>query len=394
MLPDLSYFNLILENLGTSLENVLNLTNLIINHDNTQTFSAINNYVNLLHLWPTTEEYTVIAADVLWVIYLSPSYWEALRVILTEMPSLSALDYLHAFYIHKVVYITFLQLYCHSYLNVTKPIVFSTQLDIFFLSFLNKWTYAIIMFGLTYFLTNVMRFRYQYGFNFYFNYFKILSDLGEQEYGAYDDFKFFLFILAQTLMWYCWVFFIGYIFSWQSETKLILLTLSVMISILMIPIRLIWDFGLSFGMYIRGAASSSNLIIEIFFDIIGIVIIFTRFIVQNIRFLMVFIAFFEIFEWSFSSVDVNYILQFNLNVVKAINLHANLNFGNLVAFVVISLKISIIYLYHLLHLIIVSFMQIGVYLMVSFWLFFFLYTSFFKMTTDSYFQNKRNLNVC
>jgi hypothetical protein len=49
-----------------------------------------------------------------------------------------------------------------------------------------------------------------------------------------------------------------------------------------------------------------------------------------------------------------------------------------------------IYLYHLLHLIIVSFMQIGVYLMVSFWLFFFLYTSFFKLTTDSYFSVKRN----
>jgi len=49
-------------------------------------------------------------------------------------------------------------------------------------------------------------------------------------------------------------------------------------------------------MYVRGAANSSNLVVEAFFDIIGVIIIFTRFIVQNIRFLLVFVAFFEIFE--------------------------------------------------------------------------------------------------
>lgn len=56
---------------------------------------------------------------------------------------------------------------------------------------------------LGYLLTNVMFFRVQYGFNFYLNYFKFLADLGEQEYGSYDDYKFFLFILIQMLIWYC-----------------------------------------------------------------------------------------------------------------------------------------------------------------------------------------------
>lgn len=69
-----------------------------------------------------------------------------------------------------------------------------------------------------------------------------------------------------------------------------------MITILSIPVRLLWDFGLAFGMYVRGAASSSNLVVEAFFDIIGVIIVFTRFVVQNIRFLLVFVAFFELFE--------------------------------------------------------------------------------------------------
>ncbi len=87
-----------------------------------------------------------------------------------------------------------------------------------------------------------------------------------------------------------------------------------MLTILLIPIRLLWDFGLAFGMYVRGAASSSNLIVEAFFDTIGVIIIFTRFVVQNIRFLMVFVAFFELFEWTSASLETGYILQFNLIV--------------------------------------------------------------------------------
>jgi hypothetical protein len=49
-------------------------------------------------------------------------------------------------------------------------------------------------------------------------------------------------------------------------------------------------------MYVRGAASSKNLLVEAFFDIMGVIIIFTRFIVQNIRFVMVFAAYLEFFE--------------------------------------------------------------------------------------------------
>lgn len=139
-----------------------------------------------------------------------------------------------------------------------------------------------------------------------------------------------------------------------------------MITILTIPVRLLWDFGLSFAMYVRGAASSKNLVVESFFDIIGVIIIFTRFIVQNIRFLMVFVAYFELFEWVFGSSQVNFVLNYNLDYVSNANLFSNFNATSIITLVICSLKVVVIYLYHLLHLIIVSFMQIGVYLMVSF----------------------------
>lgn len=55
------------------------------------------------------------------------------------------------------------------------------------------------MFGLVYIFTNLIKFRYQYGANFYFTYFKTVADLVEQEYGSYDDYKFFVFLLVQIL---------------------------------------------------------------------------------------------------------------------------------------------------------------------------------------------------
>ena len=87
-------------------------------------------------------------------------------------------------------------------------------------------------------------------------------------------------------------------------------------------------------MYVRGAASSSNLIAEAFFDIIGVIIIFTRFIVQNIRFLLVFVAFFELFEWTFSSTETAYILQFNLDVANNIELFTTFEAKNIYLFII------------------------------------------------------------
>lgn len=393
MLLDLPFANLFVENLGTSIENLLNFTNLVVFSVNSFTFTNYLDLINLIILWPTEAQFDEAVATVLFAYYWHHNYWDALKEVYSVIPHLYALDYFHLFYLKQIMYKSYLSMYSHSLTTVTKPILINLHLDIFSSSLFNKWSYALCSFGITFLFSHVMKFRLQYGFNFYFNYFKVLSDLGEQEYGSYDDFKFFLFLLIQMIVWFCWVFFIAYTFSLQSESKLMLVTFSVMLLILTIPVRLLWDFGLAFGMYVRGAASSTNLVVEAFFDLIGVIIIFTRFIVQNIRFLMVFVAFFELFEWTSTSVESSYMLKWNINLYNDVTFFSNLTAKSILLYIIFSLKLLFIYLYHLLHLIIVSFMQIGVYLMVSFWLFFFLYTSFFKLTSDSYFSVKRNLNV-
>ena len=88
-------------------------------------------------------------------------------------------------------------------------------------------------------------------------------------------------------------------------------------------------------MYVRGAASSSNLIAEAFFDIIGVIIIFARFIVQNIRFLLVFVAFFELFEWTFSSTETSYALQLNLEIANSFDFFTNFEAKNIYIFMIL-----------------------------------------------------------
>lgn len=390
MLPDLSLSNLFLENLGATFENLLNLTNLVIYHRDGLLWEKLSLILSLFHIWPSQAQMTAAMNTVLFIFYSNNNYFETLSQVYEVMPYFYVLDYLHLFYVKQTIYTTYIELYTNSSLASIKPLTINLQLDIIFSYFTNKWGYTVVMFGIVYYLSNVMKFRYQYGTNFYFTYFKTVADLAEQEYGSYDDYKFFLFLLVQILAWYCWVFFIGYTFFLCSQSTLLLMTISIMVTILTIPVRMLWDFGLAFGMYVRGAASSSNLVAEAFFDIIGVIIIFTRFIVQNIRFLLVFVAFFELFEWTFSANEAAYVLQFNLDICNNIDLFTNFGPQSVYLFIISWLKLLLVYLYHLLHLIIVSFMQIGVYLMVSFWLFFFLYTSFFKLTTDSYFAVKRN----
>ena len=385
MLLDISLLNLFVENFGTTYNTLTWLTSLI--SQNTINLLLISDLMDVLVYWQSADEMLANKNEILYLGYLAKNYFKALGWVNELSPYFYSFDYLHLFYLKQYFYsLVVWNVYNHAIVFTN---VFSYKLCVTFLfTFLfTKWAYAVTLFFICYFFTNINQVRNQYGFNFYFNYFKVISDLGEQEYGSYDDFKFFLFFFVQILLWYCWVLFLGYTFAVESNSFLNILTLTIMLTILLIPVRLLWDFGLSFSVYIRGSANSSNLFVESIFDLLGVIIIFTRFIVQNIRFLLVFVAFFELFEWSAMSFNSSYIFDLSTNQFTLTEILSEPT--SLFSLTVNSIKMVSVYIYHLLHLIIISFMQIGVYLMVSFWLFFFLYTSFFKVVIDSYFLSIR-----
>jgi hypothetical protein len=72
--------------------------------------------------------------------------------------------------------------------------------------------------------------------------------------------------------------------------------LLVSVLVLTTPLNLLFDFGISFSVYVKGTGTSSVLFKEVLFDIISTFIVFIRFLIQNIRFLFIFLAIFELFE--------------------------------------------------------------------------------------------------
>lgn len=219
----------------------------------------------------------------------------------------------------------------------------------------------------------------------------------EEELGSLDDAFTIIFLFMLVFGWF---FIFSLCFTYFFNSQLIIFGIGAIILIffiLLTPLSTLLDFGISFTTYIRGASSSSNLLVECIFDIIGTLVVFTRFVVQNIRFVLIFFAYFELFEWTYNSTLWNSLIQvINLNnLTYWNNLIVGLNNTTSLVYYFSVIIVSLIsYLYYLVHLLILIFVQITIYLLISFWLFFFFYTSFTLNKTEKLFLSKKLIYVC
>lgn len=214
----------------------------------------------------------------------------------------------------------------------------------------------------------------------------------EKEVGPVDDFFFFAIFFVLTLCSFVIgslfiILFTSSVFVWLMGGLLLISCL-----ILTVPLNLFIDFGISFVVYIRGSASSSSLIKELLFDIISTATVFIRFVIQNIRFLFIFLAIFELLEWVFAN-NSNFFLT---NYYSNHNIFVNTgNSGYLYALqnvnllVINTILFIILYLYYFLHLLFLLVVQIIIYVGISVWLFFFLYSTKFLGKYEKFFILKK-----
>jgi hypothetical protein len=214
----------------------------------------------------------------------------------------------------------------------------------------------------------------------------------EKEVGPVDDFIFFAILFLLTLCSFIIVSLLvillhSSIFIWIFASLFL-----VSILILTVPLNLFFDFGISFFVYIRGSASSNSLIKELLFDIISAATVFIRFVVQNVRFLFIFSAIFELLEWVFANNSslflTNYYTNYNIFVNFTSNNYLFSN-GSLNILIINSILFIILYLYYFLHLLFLLLVQITVYIGISIWLFFFLYSTRFLGKYEKFFIYKR-----
>lgn len=218
------------------------------------------------------------------------------------------------------------------------------------------------------------------GFDINFTLFSYFGDL-EEEMGAADDALFFFLIISAAIIW----FFLFNLFSAVLLTNiswiLALVTLSI-VATLLTPAAVLKHFGIAFVAYVRGHGRTTSLFYEGVLDIISVSIIFLRFVVQNMRFIFIFFTFFELYEYIY--------LTLSPITTLAVVDFSNYYWSEAIASVIYTYGM---FLYSVGHATIIFIAQLSIYFALSFWLFFFLYTTFTLESSEKYFFNKRVLNA-
>lgn len=208
----------------------------------------------------------------------------------------------------------------------------------------------------------------------------------EEEVGSLDDIlAYALVYLSVAISFLLTIFFV---FFFKTSTFLVLLFNFILLVPILVPTFVIKNYGWGFLQYLRGVTRSSSLLFESFLDVVSMTSMYLRFFIQNIRFFFIFLAFFECYEFIYLNLlkDFSFLNIFLLdsnNLIFFNELNANL-------FSLLLLKI-ILFFYYVGHLATTFVAQLTSYFILSFWLFFFLYTSFSNEKGENYFLIKRTV---
>lgn len=214
-----------------------------------------------------------------------------------------------------------------------------------------------------------------------------LSIEAEEEIASIDDTVLLLIVIFFVFGWF---FFFNYlnILTYLGEVMFIFLFLPLLLYILFfIPIYLLFDYGMHFITYLRGAGSSASLLMEFIYDCIAFLAFFIRLSVQNVRLLLITLTFFSLYEFILFFVNVNW---FNSNFEALDKLINNSN-GMQTSYYYFAYVVNklIYWIYELLHTFFVTAAQFVAFFAMVFWLFLFLYTMFVVEEFEKYLDAKR-----
>lgn len=209
----------------------------------------------------------------------------------------------------------------------------------------------------------------------------------EEEVGSLDDvLAYVLIYLTIATSFLLTVFFI---FFFKASTFLIILFNFVLLIPALVPSFVMKTYGWGFLHYLRGVTRTSSVIFESFLDLVSMTSMYLRFFIQNIRFFFIFLAFFECYEFIYITLfrDFSFL---NIFILDITTFKTNIFFNEFTEVFVTTLVTKLfLLLYYVGHLNIIFVAQIANYFILSFWLFFFLYTSFSTEKHESYFLIKK-----
>lgn len=211
----------------------------------------------------------------------------------------------------------------------------------------------------------------------------------EKEIASHDDMLLALIILIYIFGCYFYIYSWSIIGNFPELVLFFYLFPWLYYIIIGIPTILIYDFGIFFLGYLRGVGSGLSLLVELMFDYIGVIIFYTRILVQGVRLVLMLFTYISmhdaVLEFSFRTE-----LWSNNSVLLS---DSEKSFGDLGIFsylICFKLPASIFYwIYEIFHTFFVVTVQFIAFFAIVFWLFLFLYSFFVLEQQESYFFEKR-----
>jgi hypothetical protein len=118
----------------------------------------------------------------------------------------------------------------------------------------------------------------------------------EEEIASVEDTSLALVILIFVFGWY---FYINcpFLINKVPELSVAYYALPFLYYIVVfVPTFLVYDFGIFFLTYLRGAATTSSLVMELLYDYIAFAAFYVRLAVQNVRLLLMLFTYFSLYE--------------------------------------------------------------------------------------------------
>lgn len=165
----------------------------------------------------------------------------------------------------------------------------------------------------------------------------------------------------------------------------------ILFSLVLIPVNLIFDFGLFFVAYLRGASNTSSLFFELVYDYIGVVAFFTRLVVQFVRIVLMVVVYLMMHETVvLAYVPLGAFVSGDSFLDELSYLRPTL--GSVTYFFFMALPARLGYwLYEVLHTFFVVTVQFMAFFTIVFWLFLLFYTFFIYESFEDHFSGIRKL---
>ena len=211
----------------------------------------------------------------------------------------------------------------------------------------------------------------------------------EKELSSFDD---IYIALSLFLVLFGWFFLTHFLALCQAQPELTFLFICIPVLyyvIIGLPTMLAYDFGYFIFAYLRGAGTSSFLLLELFYDSIITGAYYIRLLVQGVRLLLMIVAFAGIQHLAIiHQYDAQLFFKSSFIWDDSQGLAAN---GALTTYFFFynAISTALHFLYELAHLYFIITVQTAAFFVMVFWLFLYLYSFFFFEKHEAFLQDLR-----